>query len=232
MNEKLGFEEKTFFEYHLYTLPRPTTIPQNATQQIMLFPTASGVPVEKVLVYDPTVPLDLRRYGRGFSEPFADRSIGAFSDTTVDVFIRFINDQESILGMPLPRGRVRAYKRDDADGTLKFIGEDLVDHTPRNERVLVRVGQAFDVIGSHTQTDYSFDSLRRILTESIRFEIRNRKAKPATVLVRERLYRWSNWTITSSSAPYTKLDANTVEWALTLAPDEVQTLTYDVRYDW
>src|SRR5262249_4181411 len=160
----------SFFEYHLYTLPRRTDIKQNTTQQITLFPTSRGVNVEKVLVYYGLPDAASWSY---VAQPQLDRNFGSQSNPKVDVYVRFKNEKSNHMGMPLPKGKVRVYKQDDADGTLEFIGEDLIDHTPRDEKVLVKLGQAFDVVGERKQTDFTIDTNRKTITESYHIEIRN-----------------------------------------------------------
>jgi hypothetical protein len=226
---KAGFEEKAFFEYHLYTLPRRTDILANTTQQITLFPTARDVGVEKLMVY----------YGLpqaaswGFlPNPRLDRDFGNQSNPKVDVYVRFENREENHLGMPLPRGKVRVYKRDDADGTLEFVGEDLIDHTPKDEKVLIKLGQAFDVVGERTQTDFSVDSRGHVMTESFRIQIRNHKEQAQKVVIKENLYRWVNWEIVEKSDPYEKIDARTIHFEVTVPSDGEKTVTYTVRYTW
>ena len=122
-----GFEEKAFFEYHLYTLGRPTTLPDNSTKQIELFPTARKVPCEKVMLY----------YGLGsrypaYGSPMMDRNFGLQSNPKVDIYLKFKNEKAIGMGMPLPSGRIRVSKLDPADETLEFIGEDAIDHTPKD----------------------------------------------------------------------------------------------------
>ena len=149
-DEARGFEEKTFFEYHLYTLGRPSSLPDNSTKQIELFPQVAGVPCEKTLVY----------YGQagmwdGFGgSPITDRNYGITGNKKVDTYLSFKNTQENGMGMPLPAGRVRVSKLDTADGSLEFIGEDRIDHTPKNETVLLKLGSAFDVVGERRQVDF------------------------------------------------------------------------------
>jgi hypothetical protein len=221
-----GFQEKSFGEYHLYTLPRSMDIPQNASQQIALFPSVSAIPVEKLLVYDAT---DMS-WGAG-GQPIDVREFGQSGKTKVDVFLRLVNDKASNLGMPLPAGKMRVFQRDDADGSLEFVGEDVIGHTPRDEKVLIRLGSAFDVVGERKQTDFRVDRARRQINESFTIEIRNRKDAPVTVLVREHLYRWSNWKITSQ-ANFEKVNAGTVEFPVDVAPNAVQTISYSVEYTW
>jgi hypothetical protein len=153
-------------------------------------------------------------------------------NTKVDIYVRLVNDKASNLGMPLPAGKMRVFQRDEADGSLEFIGEDVIKHTPRDEKVLIRLGSAFDVVGERTQSDFKVDRARRTITESFKIEIRNRKDTPVTVLVREPLYRWSNWQITTSSLPFEKINAGTAQFTVDAAPNAVQTLTYTVQYTW
>ena len=146
-DEATAFEEKSFFDYHLYTLSRRTDVLNNSTQQLLLFPTARNVGVEKIPLY----------YGLSHAanwgllpNPRTDRGLASTSNKKIDVYVRFQNTEENRLGVPLAAGKVRAYKEDDADGTLEFIGEDVIDHTPKYETVLIKLGQAFDVVGERT----------------------------------------------------------------------------------
>ncbi|MBZ0171278.1 MAG: hypothetical protein K8E66_02760, partial [Phycisphaerales bacterium] len=163
MDAAPGFEEKSFFEYHLYTLGRPATIPDNSTKQIELFEPARSVPADKILVY---YGLDASRYGF-FSDPMLDRNFGQTGNTKVDVYLRFENDKDSGLGVPMPKGRIRVSQLDPADNSLEFIGEDVIDHTPKDETILIKLGQAFDVVGGRTQTDFSVDQRAHVMTETI-----------------------------------------------------------------
>jgi hypothetical protein len=223
-----GFVEKPFFEYHLYTLGRPTTLPDNSTKQIELFPVARGVPCERTLVY----------YGRpdggaGFlPSPATDRQFGVATNKQVDVYLAFRNAEAGNLGIPLPRGRVRVSKLDPADRTLEFVGEDTIDHTPKNERVLLKMGGAFDVVGERRQVDFRVDTVRRTMTEEIEVKLRNAKKEAVDVQVKETLYRWVNWEITSHSHGWRKDDARSVYFPLRVPPGEEVTLRYTVRYSW
>lgn len=223
-----GFEEKAFFEYHLYTLGRPTTIPQASTKQIELFDPARNVPAEKVLVYYGVEP-SWRPY---WSEPALNRDLGVPGNHKVDVYLSFKNDKEHGMGMPLPSGRVRVSKLDPADGSLEFIGEDVIDHTARNETVLLKLGESFDVVGERVQTDFRVNQAENWLDETIQIKLRNRKDQPVKVLVRENLYRWTNWEIVESSHQFEKQDARTIHIPVTLKPDEEAVVTYKVHYTW
>jgi hypothetical protein len=223
-----GFAEKSFFEYHLYTLGRPTTLPDNSTKQVELFPVARGVPCQRTLVY----------YGRpeggyGFlPAPLTDRNYGVQSNRQVDVYLQFRNAEAANLGLPLPRGRVRVSKLDPADNTLEFIGEDAIDHTPRNEKVLLKMGSAFDVTGERRQTDFRIDTGRKTMTEDIEITLRNAKQEPVEVQVKEVLYRWVNWEITARNRDYRKEDARSVYFPVTVPAGGESTVKYTVRYTW
>ncbi|MEK6644135.1 MAG: DUF4139 domain-containing protein [Planctomycetota bacterium] len=224
-----GFEEKAFFEYHLYTLPRRTDVLANTTQQITLFPTARDVDVEKLLVY---YGLPEAAHWGVYGQPMQDRSMGTQSNPKVDVYLRFKNDKASHLGMPLPKGKVRVYKRDQADGTLEFVGEDLIDHTAKDEKVLVKLGQSFDVVGERVQTNFTMDTNRKTITDSYKITVRNHKKEAQKVLIKENLFRWTTWSITESSDKYEKVDARTIHFEVTVPPDGEKTVTYTVRYEW
>lgn len=224
--EDAGFQEKSFFEYHLYTLPRRTSLPDNSTKQLELFPSVAGVPCEKEYVYD----------GRGYypgyhANPVLDRNVGRSPDD-VSVFLAFRNDEPSGLGVPLPAGRLRINKLDSADGSLEFIGEDIIDHTPRDEDLRVRLGNAFDVVAERRQTDYRVDTSAKTLRESFEIELRNHKETPVTVKVNEVLYRWVNWEIIEASHEFDKLDARSVQFPVEVAANGKATLRYEVRYSW
>ncbi len=223
-----GFAEKAFFEYHLYTLGRPTTLPDNSTKQIELFPAARSVPCEKTLVYYGLAP---GYYGYS-ANPLTDRNYGVQSNRKVDVYLGFKNSQDHNMGMPLPSGRIRVSKLDNADKTLEFIGEDTIDHTPKNEKVLIRLGSAFDVVGERRQVDFRIDTLRKTMGEDIEIKLRNQKKEPVTVIVKENLYRWVNWQITSKSHDFDKQDARTVHFPVKIAAGGEVTLRYSVQYTW
>jgi hypothetical protein len=226
--EDHGFEEKAFFEYHLYTLGRPTTLPDNSTKQIELFPDAHGVPCDKVLVYY-GLPAGFRGV---FPNPLTDRNYGTESNSKVDIYLRFKNAKDNGLGMPLPAGRIRVSKLDPADKTLEFIGEDTIDHTPKDERVLIKLGSAFDVVGERKQIDFKVDTARDWLEEEIEIKLRNHKDEPVTVLVKENLYRWVNWQIVSKTHDYEKVDARTIQFPVEVKKDGEATVRYRVRYTW
>ncbi len=225
--EDTGFEEKAFFEFHLYTLGRRTTLPDNSTKQIELFDAARRVPARKLLVYygQPSV-------GYGFNDPMVDRNFGTQMNRKVDVYLEFSNNDKAGLGIPLPAGRVRVAQLDPADGSLEFIGEDTIDHTPKNEDVRVKLGSAFDVVGERRQVDFSVDTRARRMEEEIEVKLRNHKDAAVQVLVKETLYRWTGWQILSSTQKYEKEDARSIHFPVKVPADGEVTVRYRVRYTW
>lgn len=223
MMEK-GFEEKSFFEYHLYTLGRPTTIPDRSTKQLELFEQATEIPVKKRFLYDGTA--QFMNYG-GRME---DENFGISGDSKVQVFLQFENKEDIGLGMPLPSGRIRVSQLDDADSTFEFIGEDTIDHTPRNEEVTIKIGNAFDVVGERRQV--SFERGPRWMTETIEVKIRNQKEDAVEVHIQEHLYRWSNADLRNISHDHEMLDARTMHIPVEVDSEEEVVVTYTVHYSW
>jgi len=221
-----SFAEKEFFEYHLYTLGRPATVADNQTKQIELL-SASEVPVKKVFLYQGNP--GVRYYG---SLQTADVYGNESSNKKVNVIVEFKNSKDNSMGMALPKGRVRLYKRDEADGGLEFIGEDTIDHTPKDETVILAVGDAFDVVGEHKRTDFKVDNNKRTMTESFEVRIRNHKKEDIEVVVKETLYRWNHWEIMDSNMKFKKYDAQTVHFPVKVPQDGQQIVTYTVRYNW
>ena len=162
-----------------------------------------------------------------------DRNFGIQSNRKVDVYLRFANAAANKLGMPLPAGRVRVSKMDPADRSLEFIGEDLIDHTARDERVQIKLGSAFDVVGERRSLDFRLDTAGKSMEEDIEVRLRNQKPdEAATVLVKENLYRWSSWSILRKTHDLTKEDAHTIHIPVKLAPKAEAVLRYTVRYTW
>lgn len=227
-SNEAGFAEKAFFEYHLYTLGRATTLPDNSTKQIELFPVSRSVPCEKKLVYYGLAP---GYYGYSAS-PATDRNLGVQSNKKVDVYLGFTNSAQNRMGMPLPSGRVRVNKLDDADRALEFIGENVIDHTPANEKVLVKLGSAFDVVGERRQVDFKVDTSRKSMSEEIEIKLRNQKKEAVVVTVKENLYRWVNWQIVGKTHDFEKEDARTIQFPVKIAAGAEATLRYTVQYTW
>ena len=197
---KDSFVEESLFEYHLYTLERPATLKNNQVKQLSLL-SAGSVPVEKELVFD----------------------VSKSSDVQAALILN--NSKEKGLGMPLPAGVLRVYKA-DSGGQLQFLGEDEIDHTPKDEEVKVVVGSAFDVTGTRTQTTYNKVS-SDVWRESYEIELKNHKSEPQKVKIVEHFY--GDWEITTSSDPYQKKDAFIVEWEVTVPADGSKKVSYTVE---
>ena len=206
------FREEGFFEYHIYTLERPSTIKNNQTKQIRLLQ-AAGVPVKKELLLNGD-----RRY---FYAPSGEQD----NNSKVGVFLEIENRKSSSLGMPLPKGTVRVYKQ-DSDGSLQFAGEDAIDHTPKDEKLRVKLGDAFDVVASRKQTEW-----KKLASDTYEaaFEItlRNHKTEDVVVKVVEPVP--GDWTMLSSSYPWKKGDAFTAEFSIPVPKDSESKLSYRVR---
>ncbi|MEO8316494.1 MAG: DUF4139 domain-containing protein [Pseudomonadota bacterium] len=220
-----GFAEKAFDEFHLYTLGRRTTLPNNSTKQIELFDQAKKVPAQRLLVLS-------NAQLSNFAGRYTDRNFPATGENKVDSYLAFRNDRTSGLGLPLPRGRIRVSRLDAADNSLEFIGEDSIDHTPRDETVRVKLGSAFDVVGERKQVDFRSDNAARWMEEEIEVEVRNHKDEDVEVQVREFLFRWTNWNILSSSQTYNKEDARTIVFPVKVPKNSNRTVKYRVRYSW
>jgi hypothetical protein len=220
-----GFAEKAFDEFHLYTLGRRTTLPNNSTKQIELFDQAKQIPAKRLLVLSNALPY----FGEGRYE---DRNFPGGGERKVDSYLEFRNDKASGLGVPLPAGRVRVSRLDAADNSLEFIGEDAIDHTPRDERVRVKLGSSFDVVGERKQVNFVSDARARWIEEEIEVEVRNHKDEDVEVQVREFLFRWTNWQVLSSSQAYEKEDARTILFPVKVPKNSNRTVRYKVRYSW
>ena len=221
-----GFVQKDFFEFHLYTLGRKTTLPNNSTKQIELFDQARQIPAKKVLLYYGAVQPFF------YPSPYTDRNMGVEMNKKVDVYLEFKNDKQFGLGVPLPAGRLRVSQLDKADDSLEFIGEDKIDHTPKDEQVRVKLGSAFDVVGERRQVNFSVDTAGKVMEEEIEVKLRNHKAQPVDVVVKENLYRWSNWKVLTQTHKFDKEDARTISFPVRVAKDGETVVRYRVRYSW
>jgi hypothetical protein len=223
-----GFQEKSFFEYHLYTLGRPATLQNNSTKQIELFPTAHGANCEKNLVYYGQAGQYFGYYG----SPMMDRDFGNQSNKKVDVYLRFKNAKDNQLGIPFPAGKVRVAKLDEADKSLEFIGEDLIDHTPRDETIQIKMGSAFDVVGERKQVSFRIDTTAKWMEEEIEVKVRNQKDEPVTVIVKETLHRWTSWNVIKKSQNFEKQDSRTIHFPVRIAKSGEAVVRYTVKYTW
>jgi hypothetical protein len=217
--------EKAFDEFHLYSLARTTTLLDRETKQVE-FVRATEVKAPTIYVYD-GAETGYRFYG-GLNQ---DRGYGTQGNKKVRVMREFVNAETNHLGIALPKGKLRFYRR-DADGQMEFVGEDMIDHTPRNETIRVTTGNAFDLVGERKQTNFRVDSGDKWLDESFEIKLRNRKQEPVEFRVVEHLYRWNNWEITAKSDNFKKTDSQTIEFRVSVKPDEERTVTYTVHYSW
>ena len=217
--------EKSFDEFHLYTLSRQTALRDRETKQVE-FVRAETVKAPSIYVYD-GAEAGYRFYGGRNNDP----GYGTQSNKKVWVVREFVNAETNRLGVALPKGKLRFYRRGD-DGQLEFTGENEIDHTPRNETIRVRTGNSFDLVGERKPTDFKTDRADKWMTETFEIKLRNRKKEAVEIRVVEHLYRWNNWKITANSADYKKTDAQTIEFRVPVQPDEEKVITYTVHYSW
>lgn len=207
------FKEETFFEYHLYTLGRPATVKDRQTKQIGLLE-ASGIGVEKTFVYASNGHYYLSRMG------------GPDTGTKVGVYMSFDNSEKNNLGMPLPKGVVRMYKK-DKDGSLQFVGEDRIDHTPEDERIRLRMGNAFDIVAERVQTDYKVLASGHLYESSYKVTIRNHKDEDVTVQVVEQMM--GDWEVLDKSHAFEKESSHRIRFDVPVERKGSVELTYTVR---
>ncbi len=221
--------ERAFEEYHLYTLPRPTTVLDREIKQVE-FVRASSVPASRIYVYD-GFQLDRKYRGWDYHSIRTRPEYGTQSSPKVWVMLEFRNSEKSHLGMPLPKGKVKIYRR-DLDGRNEFIGEDRIDHTPKNETVRLYTGNAFDLVGERRQTDFRLDTNKHWAEETFEIKVRNHKKEKVEVRVVEHMYRWIQWEMKSKSMPFEKTDARTIEFRPKVPANGEAVITYTVHYSW
>ncbi len=223
-------KQRNFDEYHLYTLQNATTLHDRETKQVE-FVRASGIQSSTVYVYD-GVKIDWSRYsGWGYENIRNDAGYGTQWNTKVWTMQEFRNTKANNLGMPLPKGNIRFYRRDE-DGQLEFTGENTIDHTPTDETLRIYTGNAFDVVGERHRMDYHIENGPRWADEKFHVQLRNHKQQAVTVRVVEHLYRCENWQIVEKSSDFKKKDSHTIEFTLQIPPDSERTVDYLVHYTW
>ncbi len=207
------FKEESFFEYHLYTLDRRTTIKDNQTKQMTLLD-ANQVPVKKLFIFSGSPQYYYYQMDQGSQK----QKIG--------VFLELENSKKNNLGIPLPKGTIRVYK-EDKDGSLQFVGEDRIDHTPKDEKFKIKIGEVFDVVGERVQTEYK--RLGRNLFE-VAFEVslRNHKKEDIKVLVEEPIP--GDWEMLSNTHPFEKLSAHLIRLEVPVAKDKEEKVKYRIRF--
>jgi hypothetical protein len=222
------FQQKELFEYKLYSLQRRTDLGGAETKQIELV-SATNAAAHKMLVYDG---MDQNWRSWLFNPGYrGQQTFGEQSNPKVGVYVAFRNEEKSGLGIPLPKGKIRVYKKDD-DGKEQFVGEDLLDHTPKDEEVRLYLGNAFDVVGERAQTDFKNLAFNRGVEETVQIKLRNHKKETVEVMIYEHPWRWSEWSIPKSDATFEKVDQSTIRFPVKIAPDKEKTVTYTIRYSW
>ncbi|MEI7985801.1 MAG: DUF4139 domain-containing protein [Armatimonadota bacterium] len=209
-----SFSEQSLFEYHLYTLGRPASVRNKETKQLSLL-AGSNIPIKKIIAFD------------SYADPEND-SGDSQQDLDSSVMVKFRNDEKSHLGMPMPAGKVRLYQR-DTGGSLQFLGENEIQHTPRDEKISLTVGKSFDVKVSHKKTSYTKLG-KNSSRSSYSIEVRNRKKVGETVYVYE--HQSGDWKVTDKSDPFVKEDSNTMIFKVKLKAGEVKTVKYTVESRW
>lgn len=226
--EDAQFKQTDLFEFKLYSLQRRTDLKNNETKQIELV-SGKNVTASKLLIYD-----GLADVWRHWYRSYDYRSQGSFgqeSNPKVGVYVTLKNSEESGLGMPLPKGKIRVYKR-DVDGKEQFVGEDQIDHTPKDEEMRLYLGNAFDVVGERAQIDFKSFGRGDIVEETIQIKVRNHKNEDVTVHVYEHPWRWNEWSITNASAEWEKIDQSTIRFPVKVAKDGETIVKYTIRYEW
>ena len=207
-----GFQEESFFEYHLYTLQRPATVLNNQQKQINLLE-GEGIGAEKIFIFDP-----------GYAYYYS----GDTAEADIQVRLKFMNSEDNGLGIPIPAGVLRVYK-EDSSGALQFIGEDRVDHTPKDEEIEILLGDAFDIVGERVVMDRR--EIRYDTWEyDVQVTIRNHKTEDVEIVYWDHV--WGDWEVRTSTHEYDQKDASTVEFVIPVESDGETVLTYTIRRSW
>ena len=218
--------EKALSEFHLYTINRPTTLRDHETKQVE-FVRAEGVNAPRIFVYDGAT----MNYGT-YDLYRGSGDYGIQMNKKVWVLREFKNSDSNKLGVPLPKGRLRFYQEDPDDRSLQFIGENEIDHTPKDETVRVYVGNSFDLAGERRRTEFKVNESNDWMEEAFEIKLRNHKVEQVEVRVVEHLSRYDNWSIKEKSDEFNKLDSHEIEFRAMLKPDEEKIITYRVHYSW
>ncbi len=209
-----GFEEKAFMDYHMYTLGRASTLNNNQTKQIEFIEPVHDIPVEKRYIYETSI------------DPWLVRN----RENKVKIMFEFDNKETYGLGIALPAGKIRTFKKDPADDALEFVGEDSIDHTPREEKVKLYIGDAFDIVGEQKSVDQKARTGWRQTTREI--TIKNRKTETVSVCVDEKFMENRTWVISSNNIDYEKIDATTARFTIKTIPDSEHVIKFIVTETW
>jgi hypothetical protein len=227
-SEEMQIGQKAFDDFHLYDLNRTINLGDGEVKQVQ-FLTADGVSISRTYVYDGAATNRQPVYGGRVNE---EQEYGLDATRSkVNIAQEIRNTSANHLGIPLPSGRLRLYRR-DSRGQIEFVGESLIPHTPTEGSISIISGDVFDVKGARTQTDFHVSENGRTLDEIIQVKLTNQKPQPVVVTVLEHLYRGKNWEINDKSADYTKVDSNTIQFPIQVPAKGESTLTYSIRYSW
>ena len=207
------FKEESFFEYHLYTLDRRTAVKDNQTKQMTLLD-ANQIPIKKLFIFS------------GHPQYYYYRHDQRSAKQKVGVFLELENTKKNNLGMPLPKGTIRVYK-EDKDGSLQFVGEDRIDHTPKDEKFKIKIGEAFDVVGEKIQAEYKHLGFN-LYEVAFEVSLRNHKKEDIKVLVEEPIP--GDWEMLSNTHPYEKLSAHLIRFEVAVAKDKEVKVKYKIRF--
>lgn len=219
-----GVSEKAFDDFHLYTLPRPTTLRDQETKQLE-FTHAGNVPTRRVYTYDAAP-------GMAFpGQTITEKTWGIESSRkSVSTALEFTNSEASSLGIPLPAGSVRVYRKDGEQ--LEFVGEDHIGHTPKNEKITLTLGNAFDLVGERKRTNFQVDTSRRVMDESFEIKLRNQGKHAVEIRVVEHLTRAANWAVSAKSLDFTALNSHKIQFTAKVPSEGETIVTYTVHYTW
>ena len=228
MREATGVEVKEFDEFHLYSLPRKVNLLDRENKQIE-FIRAERVTGQRTYVYD-GVKFDKNNYNDEYGRKERADYGSKCSNKVWNIF-EFKNTEENNLGIALPKGKVKIYRK-DTGGSNEFIGEDSIDHTPKGETVKVYLGNVFDIVGERKQKAFKISNNRDNVEETFEITLRNQKKEKVTVRVLEHMYRWMNWDISEESDIYMRKDSKTIEFHAEIEPGKEKVITYKVTYNW
>ena len=228
-SDSMQVTQKNFDEYHMYNLPRKVNLLDREAKQIE-FMRASGVKAKRLYIYD-GFKKDSRfaNYDNYYMRTQPD--FGSSSNQKIWTMMEFKNSKENNLGLPLPKGEVKVYRK-DSDNRNEFIGEDKIDHTPENEIARIYLGNAFDLVGERKKANFKIDNSRSACDEDFTIVLRNHKKEKVAVNVVEHLYRSASWEISENSDIFKKNDSNTIEFRVEVEPEKERTITYHVSYSW
>jgi hypothetical protein len=221
--------QKPFDDFHLYDLNRTVSLRDGETKQVQ-FLEAAAVTIRRSYLYNGSAAQLQPNYYNGNVNQQGNYGLDN-GNTKVVIVEEIKNSESNHLGIPLPAGRVRLYRR-DSDGQMEFVGENMITHTPAEDTLKLVTGSAFDIKGERKQTNFHIDFNSRQIDESFEIRLTNQKQQPVAVTVLEPLYRGENWAITEKSSDYSTRDSHTIEFAVEVPSQGSATVTYTVHYTW